>query len=256
MDPDTLAALDDNYVEANRIFACTAERGEFLERKDVAIVSCGLPVEQLNWGFLKPPHDGVGEAAAWVRRYFSERKLPFKLSYRGEGKGFGEALAAGGWHRKAELVPGMALALPAAIPAPPAALAIREVRTTEALDRYREAAFRGFGFPAAAARFFLDARILALPQVRLYAGLVDGVVCATSMLVASGAVAGIYWVATIDEQRRRGFGEALTWAAVAGGRAQGCTVASLQASTAGRPVYARMGFAHVLDYESLHPPVS
>jgi predicted GNAT family acetyltransferase len=92
-----------------------------------------------------------------------------------------------------------------------------------------------------------------LPQVRLYSGLVDGAVVATSILVATGAVAGIYWVATIEEQRGRGYGEALTWAAAAGGRELGCAIASLQASKAGRPVYARMGFEHVLDYEYLHP---
>ena len=66
-------------------------------------------------------------------------------------------------------------------------------------------------------------------------------------------VAGIYWVATIEEQRRRGYGEALTWAAVAGGRELGCGIASLQASKLGRRIYARMGFEHGLDYEYLHP---
>jgi GNAT superfamily N-acetyltransferase len=81
-----------------------------------------------------------------------------------------------------------------------------------------------------------------------------GALVATSLVVATGAVAGIYWVATQEEHRGRGFGAAITWAAVAGGRALGCRVASLQASKAGQPVYARMGFAHVLDYEWLHPP--
>jgi GNAT superfamily N-acetyltransferase len=74
------------------------------------------------------------------------------------------------------------------------------------------------------------------------------------MLVATGSVAGIYWVATLDEQRGRGYGAALTWAAVAGGRELGCRIASLQASRLGRPVYSRMGFVHVLDHESLRPP--
>jgi hypothetical protein len=53
--------------------------------------------------------------------------------------------------------------------------------------------------------------------------------------------------------RRRGYGEALTWAAVAGGQRAGCTIASLQASALGKPVYARMGFSDVLGYEHLLP---
>jgi hypothetical protein len=76
-----------------------------------------------------------------------------------------------------------------------------------------------------AAHIFLNERLLALPQVRLYSGLVDGSVVATSMLVAAGPVAGIYWVATIEPQRGKGDGEALTWAAAAGGRELGCTIA-------------------------------
>ena len=93
-----------------------------------------------------------------------------------------------------------------------------------------------------------------MPHVRLYSGLVDGVVVATSMLIATGSVAGIYWVATLEEHRGHGYGEALTWAAVGGGREFGCEIASLQASKLGRPVYTRMGFEHVLDYEHLLPP--
>ena len=148
----------------------------------------------------------------------------------------------------------MTLALPASPrPAPPD-LAIQAVRTREQVLAFREAAFRGFGYPVAAAHIFLSERVLELPQVRLFSGLVDGVVVATSMLIATGGVAGIYWVATLEEHRGLGFGEALTWAAVSGGREFGCRIASLQASKLGRPVYARMGFAHRLDYASLLPP--
>ena len=152
------------------------------------------------------------------------------------------------------LMPGMALALPAAAPPPPAGLAIREVKTPELLAGFRDTAFRSFGYPAAVAPRFMNERLFVLPQVRLFAGIVGGAVVATSMLIASGAVAGIYWVATLEGHRGRGYGEALTWAAVAGGREFGCRIASLQASKLGRPVYARMGFEHVLDYEHLLPP--
>jgi GNAT superfamily N-acetyltransferase len=155
----------------------------------------------------------------------------------------------------------MTLPLPAAGPGsaamppqkPPAGLEIEEVRTHEQLVAFRETAFRGFGHPVAAARLFLNERLLALPNARLYAGLAGGSVVATSILFTTGDVAGIYWVATLEEARGRGYGAALTWAAVAGGQQAGCRIASLQASALGRPVYARMGFAHVLDYEHLLP---
>jgi hypothetical protein len=150
----------------------------------------------------------------------------------------------------------MTLALPAAPRAAVPGLEIRAVTTREQLVAFREAAFRGFGFPVAAAHLFLSERVLDLPGVRLYSGLLGGAVVSTSMLIATGGVAGIYFVATLEEQRGLGYGEALTWAAVQGGREFGCRLASLQASKLGRPVYARMGFAHVLDYQSLFPPTT
>jgi GNAT superfamily N-acetyltransferase len=255
MNRNTLSALDCNFLEASRIFVASSERGEYRERRDVAVCCCGLPAESLNWGFLKPPYADAGATAEAVRSYFAERKLPFNVTFRDEDpRPVLERLESSGWRRKSEPTPGMALSIPRAIPAAPEGLSIAAMRTPEELVAFREAAFRGFGYPLAVARFFLSEPLLAMPHVRMYAGLVDGVVVATSMLIATGSVAGIYWVATLDEQRGRGYGAALTWAAVEGGRALGCELASLQASQLGRPVYTRMGFAHVLDYEHLLPP--
>ena len=255
MERDLLPALDANYLDASRIFVSGSDTGEYRERRDVVIVCCGLPVETLNFGFLKPPHGDLAATAAAVTSYFAERKLPFQLTFREQGPEPSiRQLESNGWRRKPEPIPGMTLAMPASAKAPPSPLAIQQVRTPEQLVGFREAAFRGFGYPVAAARIFLDERLLGLPQVRLYSGLVGGAVVATSMLIATGAVAGIYWVATLEEQRGRGYGEALTWAAITGGREFGCGIASLQASNLGRPVYARMGFEHVIDYQNLLPP--
>jgi hypothetical protein len=255
VDPAALAALDANYLDASRIFMAIADSGEYVERQDVAISCCGLPAQALNFGFLKPPWPDPVATAEAVRDWFASRRLPFQLTFRDpDARRPARALEPAGWHASGDPMPGMTLALPAAAPPPPAGLAIRRVETPDLLVGYRETAFRGFGYPAAVAPRFMNERLFGLPQVRLFAGLVDDTVVATSMLIASGAVAGIYWVATLEEHRGRGYGEALTWAAVAGGREFGCRIASLQASKLGRPVYARMGFAHVLDYEHLLPP--
>jgi hypothetical protein len=48
----------------------------------------------------------------------------------------------------------------------------------------------------------------------------------------------------------------MTWAAVAGGQALGCTIANLQASQVGRLVYEGMGFEHAYDYQYVYPPGS
>jgi hypothetical protein len=147
-----LSALDDNFLEANRLFVADAKRGEYLERRDVAIACCGLPAETLNWGFLKPPYPDLAATAAAVRAYFDERKLVFNLTFRDpEPQKVLAPLEALGWRRREDPTPGMTLALPAAVPAVAAPLSIERVRTPAQFAVFREAAFRGFGFPPAIA---------------------------------------------------------------------------------------------------------
>ena len=93
-----------------------------------------------------------------------------------------------------------------------------------------------------------------MPGVAFFVGYVAGEPACTSALVPTTVVAGIYWVATLERFRGRGYGAALTWRAAWAGRQQGCRVASLQASQLGLPVYARMGFMHDRDYARFDAP--
>jgi predicted GNAT family acetyltransferase len=74
------------------------------------------------------------------------------------------------------------------------------------------------------------------------------------MRFTSHRIAGVYTVATLPEFRGRGLGEALTWRAALDGLVEDCVAASLQASRMGFPIYARMGFRHVVDYETWGSP--
>ena len=64
----------------------------------------------------------------------------------------------------------------------------------------------------------------------------------------AGGLAGIYAVATLPEARRRGVGTAMTLHAMAEGRRRGASMAVLQATDFGRPVYERIGFSVAFDY--------
>ena len=127
-------------------------------------------------------------------------------------------------------------------------LEMTAVRSPEQLEAFQRTAFEGFGFPPEAGALLLTEQLLEVPEVELCLGTLDGEPAATACVVASGSLAGIYWVATLDRHRRRGLGEALTWAAIRAGMQRGCDVSSLQASALGAPVYARMGFASPIRY--------
>ncbi|MGI8551817.1 MAG: GNAT family N-acetyltransferase [Dehalococcoidia bacterium] len=155
------------------------------------------------------------------------------------------ALQGRGWTMDEE-EPALVLPhLPAEIPPPPAGLTIRWV-TDES----------GFGdFQAVSTTAYVPSLAAATDaDVALFVGSVDGKPTATSRLVRLGSIAEISSVVTEPEYRRRGFGAALTWAAIAEGVRRGCATAMLTATELGYPVYVRMGFLPVCTYRTYLPP--
>lgn len=87
-----------------------------------------------------------------------------------------------------------------------------------------------------------------------FIGLLEGVPMAAASLVVAGGAAGIYNVGTLEPARRRGIGAAMTGAAVRRGAERGLELATLQASTMGRPIYERLGFRFVCDLVPYRSP--
>lgn len=78
---------------------------------------------------------------------------------------------------------------------------------------------------------------------RHYLARVDGTPVATTTMYFGAGVAGIYFVFTLPDWRRRGVGAAITWAALDEARTLGFRVGVLGASTMGESVYRNLGFA-------------
>jgi GNAT superfamily N-acetyltransferase len=155
-------------------------------------------------------------------------------------------------------VPGMAmvladLAAPGEAP-PPAGLRIEPVLDPAAIEAFHAVLVQGFP------EDFIDDHVqaaIADASVRVaieteyrepnrlptrWVGTVDGTPVTTTRLHTAAGVAGIYAVVTAADARRRGYGEAITRHVLHAARDAGLRIATLQASSAGRGVYERIGF--------------
>lgn len=88
----------------------------------------------------------------------------------------------------------------------------------------------------------------------LFVGRFDGEPVSSSLAFVGGGAVGLYGVGTAPTHRGRGFGGAISAAAVEWGRARGQRVAVLQATEMGTPVYHRLGFRPVGTAASLVLP--
>ena len=100
---------------------------------------------------------------------------------------------------------------------------------------------RAYGLPAGAFAAIFGAS-LAEPPLRLYGARVDGQVASVILTVDVGEHLGYYLVATRPEAQRRGLAAELMRVAAAEARERGLETTALEASKAGEPVYARLGF--------------
>jgi GNAT superfamily N-acetyltransferase len=153
-------------------------------------------------------------------------------------------LRAGFTHGGAE--PGMAVDLANLIEPPTTVPGLEILRITddEPLDVWASTLACGFGEGAKEANWVADIyrRQGYGDPWRHYLGLLGGEPVATTTIYLAAGVTGVYFVMTIPEARRRGIGAAITHTALREARASGSTYAVLGSSSAGRSVYAGLGF--------------
>ena len=147
-------------------------------------------------------------------------------------------------------LPGMALhPIPADLVTTVPGLEIRRVEDDEALRDHAMVAGHGFEVPESVAIRFIGDKLWSLDGARVYTGYADGRPVSSGFSVQTGETLGIFTIATERDARGRGFGAAMTGRLIADGAETGCTVAVLQASAMGRPIYERIGFRLVQQYE-------
>ena len=134
--------------------------------------------------------------------------------------------------------------------APPApGLELEWVGDRATFDEATRVMFAGFGMPDdifdAFANRFADTVVEPGATSRVVLARIDGRPVSTALGFVLDGFAGVYNVATVPAEERRGGGSAVTRAVIDDAIERGAVSAVLQTSSAGRPVYERFGFHDV-----------
>lgn len=144
---------------------------------------------------------------------------------------------------------------PAPKQATPTGLLIEEVSTPEGLIEFESATWDGFesndAIRAAGPGGQHHPRTLDDPNMHYYIGRVEGKVVTSSIAYISDGIVGVFGVSTLPDYRRRGFGQAITWAAVV---AAPELPAHLEPSEEGATMYRSMGFREIGQNTHWHSP--
>lgn len=246
MTAPTPAQLHANYVHALGRIARLGPDGEAERVGPLLCINAGIGVSKFNIAVVVDPVTDPRGVLRDAMDWYAFRGLNLRLDLRAKADGpfLAASLLEGFqyWWRE----PVMALhPLPDSFNGA-CELEIREARTPEDLDLYCRADLEEYGDQE-----FQLAMVSAAAEmsgVSMHLGLRDGEPVARSMGVVHAGLVGIHNVYVPPSCRGRGYGAALTAAAIESGRAMGATGACLQATSLGFPVYKRMGFERVDDY--------
>ena len=246
---EAAAAVDRNFIATFRAFSRWIDGAVVRTIGEVEVVASLLPVTFFNAVFVtRPMSAGAPDVAAAVA-LMRDLGVPFVVNIRTDLDARTRADVAGLGLALGGTMPGMVMS-PRPTPDGPARLAIHRATGEARLADHRAVAAAGFGLPLDAVERLMPAALLGDPAVRVYVGIEDGLPVASSMTVQTDEILGIYNVATVASARGRGYGTAMTWAAIANAD-PGVDLVILQASAMGRPIYERMGFRTVVEYEEL-----
>lgn len=246
--PDDAYTVHAGLVHAFMVTAAAAPGGFVGHRGGVVMAFTGSSVAFFNQILVTDHLATIEDWQAAVRE--ARRRVP----------GFATHLRIGPDDRFERLARRVMLPIPAAptpgmilkpLPEAPPRQGVEIRSDPDLLSTHIQLVAGAFNLPVSAIKSFMTSGIVDVPGLSIHVGYAGGIPVATSFSLVHGETVNIFNVATNAAYRGRGLGTALTQAAIDAGRDRGATVACLQSSAMGVPVYERMGFRTVLRYAEL-----
>ena len=247
-------SLEANLRQSFRVLAQGRPRADVTELDGVSIASLGAAFQMFNAAFLNRSVAGSEELDARLfgaQVFFNARGMPWSFWIcedwlaRPASRVLVRTCESFGLRAAAEM-PGMIaefLREPKRLPAPLSD--IRHARTSSVMEDFRAIGSTCFHVPPAWFREVFDDAMPSRP-FECWVAYRAGHPVATAATVVSDGVIGLYNVATMPEERGRGYAEAITRHAIASAsRDSGLSRVILQSTSLGERLYKRLGFREV-----------
>jgi GNAT superfamily N-acetyltransferase len=231
--------------------------GRFRTWNGVALVGVDLPGPGFNFAaVLHPGAPRLDELLPVAREFFADCKSNWGVLVEGDaGHPMEAELRARGWAVD-EDEPAYVFDDLRTVTAPThPELTIRTEATQAHAEAYRTLVNAAFNAPPELADAMKPSPGYALdPDIALFIGSVDGKDVSVAGYSRSGDTAVLWGVATLEPHRGRGYGAAVSRAALAHAASRGCTTGALRSGSKSRPLYERLGFRYVCQHRTYAHP--
>ncbi len=246
--------VEENLRASFRVLAASRPTGVVREAPGVSIASAGVTFQMFNAAFLSAPVDGERELdrrIATAHSHFAARHQPWSYWVCEDwlDKKARRSLAATfkrhGLHL-ATVLPGMVADKLTSPVRPLPGLDVRPVGDRKTWAHFCQIGALCFNVPLGWFQEVFDDGRVWETGFKGYVGYAMGEPVSTAGIVVAAGVVGVYNVATMPGQQKRGFGEAVMRHALALARDQyGAERSVLQATAQGFQLYQRMGYSVV-----------
>lgn len=240
-------AMQKNMILHMTYFANNVPTVKLQAQKDVAIVHAEINDDMFNYVLAAhfTPEDAK-ERIKEVIAHYSRLNLPFSwwVGPQDTPHNLDVLLMAEGLALKEDDV-GMALDLTHFDAAYESPLSFERVNNQKLMRDFADIIVSIGGNPDAYEIFYSKIPASLLQEgaaLEMYVGYLDGTPVITGILVFHADVAGIYYVATNPDYRKRGYGTAMMLHLIRRAQNKGYTLSTLTASREGKNLYARLGF--------------
>lgn len=239
---------NDNYLQSIRIHAGFQDPCEVRDRDGILLVAGASNFPGSYWNAAARDSASVdpGELAQAARAFFAPRKRMYTFSVIEKQDGDLEEYLVDNEYEVRFEIPCMSVTKPLPARATPEGVRIETMSSEKHLKDFIDVsvlAYAMLGMPEVHTRaMFTKPEALLAQNIAGYIAYRGGEPLATSVALATGECAGLYWIGTRPNAQRLGLGALLTVHSTNEAFGAGAKVVTLQASKLGEPVYQRLGF--------------